>query len=77
MYPMRRRTSTSSRFDAPRSSCPSTLTEPSCGERSPPASVRTVVLPEPEGPVRITISPAATSVVTSNRICLRRSPEPK
>jgi len=30
-----------------------------------------VVLPEPEGPVTITISPSGISVVISKRICLR------
>ena len=31
---------------------------PSCGERSAPTSVSSVVLPEPDGPVTMTISPA-------------------
>jgi hypothetical protein len=50
------------RLRAPRSSSPSTRTLPSCAERSAPTRVSSVVLPEPEGPVTMTISPAGISV---------------
>ena len=38
---------------------PSTRTLPSCAARSAPISVSSVVLPEPDGPVTMTISPRA------------------
>ncbi len=47
---------------------------PSATWRKPPISVNSVVFPLPEGPVNSTISPAATSNSTSNRICFRKSP---
>ena len=50
---------------APLSSLPRTLRLPSCTVRSVPMSVSSVVLPEPEGPVMITISPRRTSSLLS------------
>jgi hypothetical protein len=76
MKPMWRRTFSSVPWLAPRSSSPSTLTLPSWVERSAPTSVSIVVLPEPDGPVTMMISPAWISALTSNRICLRKAPLP-
>src|SRR5262245_23921775 len=45
--------------------------------RGAPISVNSVVLPEPEGPVMITISPGANSSSMSNNTCLLESPSPK
>ena len=75
-YPICLRTDSSAAAEAARSSWPSTRSDPSCAERSAPTSVSSVVFPEPDGPVTITISPAPISVVMSNRICLRSSPVP-
>ena len=42
--------------------------------RSPPMSVSSVVLPEPDGPLMMTSSPGITSSVLSNSTCVRVSP---
>jgi putative ABC transport system permease protein len=42
-----------------------------------PINVKSVVLPDPEGPVTMTTSPGDTSSVLWNRTCLRASPVPK
>ena len=76
MKPIRRRTFSSVAGFAPRSSSPRICTLPSCAERSAPTRVSRVVLPDPEGPVTITISPSPILTETSNRICLRNSPLP-
>jgi hypothetical protein len=76
MKPIRRRARSSVAGEAPRSSSPRTSTLPLCTERRALTSVRSVVLPEPDGPVTMTISPAGISVVTSKRICLRSAPRP-
>ena len=39
-------------------------------------SDKSVVFPEPDGPVMMTISPARTTAATSNRICFRSAPVP-
>jgi hypothetical protein len=41
-------------------SSPPTVTEPSVAASSPPAIEHSVVLPDPDGPTRATISPRST-----------------
>ncbi len=77
MKPIWRRTATSSSAVNVASSCPRTLTDPSCTERRPPTRVSSVVLPEPEGPVRIATSPGLTPSMQSSRARLLASPSPK
>ena len=76
MKPMRRRTSSSVPLFAPSSSWPSTRTLPDWAARSAPTSVSSVVLPEPDGPVTMMISPAGIVAETSNRIWRRSAPVP-
>ena len=76
MKPIRRRTSSRRAPSAPFSSWPSTRTLPDCAERSAPTSVKSVVLPDPDGPVTMMISPAGIVADTSNRICRRSAPLP-
>jgi hypothetical protein len=76
MNPMFSRIPTSALGLAPCSSSPLTFMLPCCTERSAPASVSTVVFPDPEGPVIITISPGQMSQVTSNKTWRRSAPAP-
>ena len=50
------------------------LTEPDSGSRIPKIMSARVDLPEPEGPVIITISPILISRLISNKTCLRSCP---
>jgi len=77
MKPILRRTAISSRGPAPWSVCPSTSTDPSCTVRSVPMRVKSVVLPPPDGPVMMTISPGGISRLLSKRTWLRSAPWPK
>jgi hypothetical protein len=61
------RTDTSVASSASRNSRPKATTLPSWTLRNAPINVSNVVLPEPEGPVRITISPGRTSREISKR----------
>ena len=63
-------------LSASSSSSPSTRRLPLWAARRPPSMVSRVVLPEPEGPVRITISPACTLRLMSVSTCLAVSPSP-
>ncbi len=49
---------------------------PSLSERSAPISVKSVVLPEPDGPVITTSWPGWTAQLMSNSTWLRASPSP-
>src|SRR5688500_20253804 len=57
-------------------SVPSIQTEPAVGASRPPARVRRVDLPEPEGPITATSSPGWARKVTLRRACTSVAPAP-
>jgi hypothetical protein len=69
-----RRKSVSLRLEKPVMSVPSTTTRPSVGLRMPPAIEHSVVLPEPDGPMRATISPRSTRRSTASTAVMSVSP---
>src|ERR1700724_2177117 len=56
---------------------PSMTICPAVGRSSKPAACSRLDLPEPDGPIRPTISPACTSRSTPFSTCSRRSPDGK
>jgi hypothetical protein len=68
MKPTRsRRKAVSRRADSRVMSSPATITCPVVADRSPPAIDSSVVLPDPEGPSRVTTSSEATLSSTFSR----------
>ena len=64
-----------SRGIGPLTGLPSTSTVPAVGASSPPMMLRSVLLPQPDGPIRHNSSPRATSSeVSSKARTLRASP---
>src|SRR6266481_4756145 len=74
MKPICRRTSGKSEATHVCSCRPSTTSLPVCTVRRPPMSVRSVVLPHPDGPVKSAISPGQISRSMSKSTCLGRHP---
>src|SRR5580658_2473679 len=62
----RRKRASPSSSSVPRS-MPATATRPPLGRSRPPVTIISVDLPEPEGPTRLTVSPAATRSETPRR----------
>jgi hypothetical protein len=76
-YPIqRRRIWANDDLVSPPRTRPSTITSPEVGESSPPATFSKVDLPEPEGPMTATSSPAETLRFTSSSACTAVSPLP-
>src|SRR5262245_46601030 len=69
-----RLTRVSASSGSPASDSPSTRTIPEVGRSSPPTRLRSVDLPEPEGPMIDTISPRAIASVTRSRAVTCRLP---
>src|ERR1700728_1678774 len=59
-----------------RKSAPATMTEPASGRSSPVITIKSVDLPEPDGPSSATASPFAICKLMSRRIWSRAAPRP-